>query len=396
MERKIRTRSVHAGEGRERTNRGIPPILALTSTFFFKNSDELERHKNNIDRREEYGRYQNPTRTIAERKLAEIEGAEDAILCSSGMYAIAITLLRILKPGDHLLILDEMYHRTHEVCTGLLSKFGVQVSFVESCNLGSLRSGIRDNTRLFLFETPTNPHLYIQDVESIVAICKERKVKTMVDATLASPVNFLPLQLGVDIVIHSCTKYLAGHNDVLAGVILSRKSIIESVRELHFTVGGTLDAHASYLLIRGLKTLPIRMAHQNAVAEEIAVFLSKHKEVVKVFYPSLARHPNHEVAKRTMNGFGGVVSFDLGTKERAKLFVDKLTIPYIAPSLGGTESLVIPYSIVVPPILHEGMDSGFTDEMRTPVIEPGLVRLSVGLEDREDLLDDISHALQSL
>jgi cystathionine gamma-synthase len=389
MQRKIKTKSVHAGEGKDRTNRGIPPVVALTSTYFFKNSDELERHKNNVDPREEYGRYQNPTREIAERKLAELEGADEAILCSSGMYAIAITLLRILKPGDHLLVLDEMYHRTHEVCTGLLSKFGVEVSFVESNNLESLRSAIKDNTRLFLFETPTNPHLYIQDIESIVSICKERKVKTMVDATLASPVNLQPLRFGADVVVHSCTKYIAGHNDVLAGVVLSRKSIIASVRELHFAVGGTLDAHAAYLLTRGLKTLPIRVEHQNSVAQSIAEFLSVQKEVRKVFYPSLKDHPNREIAKRQMNGFGGVVSFDLGSKERAKQFVDKLTIPYIAPSLGGTESLVIPYSVVVTPT--------FQDEQREGLkIEPGLVRLSVGLEDKDDLIDDIAQALHAL
>lgn len=389
MQKRIQTRSIHSGEKKDRANRGIPPTVALTSTFFFKNVDELERHKDKSDPREEYARYQNPTRAVAEQKLAELEGAEDAIVCSSGMYAIAVTLLRILKPGDHILILDEMYHRTEELCNGLIAKFGVEISVVESCNLESLRSSIRENTRLFLFETPTNPHLFIQDIEAIVSICKERKVKTIVDATFGTPVNVQPLKFGVDIVIHSCTKYLAGHNDVLAGVILSRKSIIESVRELHFTLGGTLDAHSSYLLIRGLKTFPLRIAHQNAVTEEIALFLASQPGVKKVFYPSLPSHPNSGVAKRQMSGFGGVISFDLGSKKRAKKFVDALSIPYIAASLGGTESLVIPYSIVVPPTIQEVETGKFK-------IEPGLVRLSVGLEDKEDLLEDISQALKAV
>jgi len=389
MAKKIGTRSVHSGEKKDRINRGIPPIVALASTFFFKNVDELERHKDKSDPREEYGRYQNPTRAIAEQKLAELEGAEDAIVCSSGMYAIAVTLLRILKPGDHILVLDEVYHRTDELCNGLLTKFGVEISIVESCNLESLRSSIKKNTRLFLFETPTNPHLYVQDIEGIVSICKEFKVKTIVDATFASPVNMQPLKFGVDAVIHSCTKYLGGHNDVLAGVILSRKSLIESIRELHFTIGGTLDAHSCFLLIRGLKTLPLRITHQNAAAEEIANFLATQPAVKKVFYPSLPGHPNSEVAKRQMNGFGGVISFDLGSKARAKKFVDALSIPYIAPSLGGTESLVIPYSIVVPPTLQEVESGKFR-------IEPGLVRLSVGLEDKEDLLEDIANALKAV
>jgi len=211
----------------------------------------------------------------------------------------------------------------------------------------------------------------------------------LADATFASPVNLLPLKFGIDIVVHSCTKYLAGHNDVMAGVILSRRSIIESIRELHFTIGGTLDAHSCYLLIRGLKTLPLRIAHQNASAEAIAAFLVAQPGIEKVFYPSLSTHPNVEIAKRQMAGFGGVISFDLGSAERAKQFVDALSIPYIAPSLGGAESLVIPYSVVVPPSPKE-VESGIF------AIEPGLVRLSVGFEDREDLVDDLSHALKTL
>ncbi|HTR81955.1 MAG TPA: PLP-dependent aspartate aminotransferase family protein [Bacteroidota bacterium] len=389
MKKSIQTDGVHSGESKDRFNRGVPPVVALTSTFFFKNVEELARHKDGTEPREEYGRYQNPTRATAERKLADLEGADDAILCSSGMYAIAVTLLRILKPGDHLLVLDEMYHRTEDFFTSVLVKFGVEVSVVKSGDLNSLRKAIKENSRLFLFEFPTNPHLYVQDLTQVVALCKEARVKTMVDATLASPVNVLPLQHGVDIVVHSCTKYLAGHNDLLAGVILSRKSIIASVRELHYTIGGVLDAHSSYLLIRGLKTLSLRMAHQNAVGESIASFLSEQSGVKKVFYPSLPGHPNYETAKRLMGGFGGVVAFDLGSAERAKKFVDALTIPYIAPSLGGTESLVIPYSVVVPPSSDE-ISSG------VPRIEPGLVRLSVGLEAKEDLLEDIAKALKTL
>ena len=389
MGKHIRTRSIHSGEDRERSNRGIPPSIALTSTYFFKNVEELQRHKDQTDPREEYGRYHNPTRAVAERKLADLEGAADALVCSSGMYAIAITLLRILKPGDHLLVLDELYHRTQDLCSSLLTKFGVEVSVVKNCSIDSLRSSIRPNTRLFLFETPTNPHLYVQDLEAIAAVCKEHKVKTMVDATFASPINVRPLSFGIDIVIHSCTKYLAGHNDILAGVILSRKSIIESVRELHFTIGGTLDAHSAYLLTRGLKTLPLRVAHQNTSAEAIATFLSSRSEIKKVFYPSLPSQPNQQVALKQMSGFGGVVSFDLGSAVRAKTFVDALSIPYIAPSFGGTESLVIPYAVVVPPTPQE-LASG-----NVP-IEPGLVRLSVGLEERDDLIEDLAIALKSL
>jgi len=389
MGKHIRTRSIHSGEEKDRLDRGIPPSIALTSTYFFRNVDELQRHKDQTDPREEYARYHNPTRAVAERKLADLEGADDAIVCSSEMYALTVTLLRILKTGDHLLVLDEMYHRTQDLCASVLTKFGIEVSVVKSCNLDSLRSSIKENTRLFLFETPTNPHLYVQDLESIAALCKERKVKTIVDATFASPINLLPLKFGIDIVIHSCTKYLAGHNDVMAGVILSRRSIIESIRELHFTIGGTLDAHSSYLLIRGLKTLPLRIAHQNASAESIANFLAAQPGIKKVFYPSLPSHPNAEIAKRQMSGFGGVISFDLGSADRAKKFVDALSIPYIAPSIGGAESLVIPYSIVVPPT-HEEIGSGNFS------IEPGLVRLSVGFEDVKDLTEDLAHALQAL
>ncbi len=389
MEKKIRTRVVHSGEERDRSSRGVPTEVSLASTFFFHDSEELQRHKEGTEPREEYGRYHNPTRAAAERKLADLEGAEDAILCSSGMYALGVTLLRILKPGDHLIVLDELYHRTQELCHAVLAKFGVEVSTVNSCDLASLRGAIKENTRLFLFESPTNPHLYAQDIEAIVAICKERKIKTLIDATLGSPINVLPLKFGVDIVVHSCTKYLAGHNDLLAGVVLARKSIIASIRELHFTLGGVLDAHSSYLLIRGIKTLPVRIAHQNSAAAAIAEFLSHQTVVHRVFYPSLPSQPNSDIAKHEMTGFGGVISFDLGSVGAAKKFVDALTIPYIAPSLGGTESLVIPYSVVVPPTLEESTSGDFH-------IEPGLVRLSVGLEDKDDLLEDVRHALEAI
>jgi len=184
MGKHIRTRSIHSGEEKDRSNRGIPPSIALTSTYFFRNVDELQRHKDQTDPREEYARYHNPTRAVAERKLADLEGADDAIVCSSEMYALTVTLLRILKTGDHLLVLDEMYHRTQDLCASVLTKFGIEVSVVKSCNLDSLRSSIKENTRLFLFETLTNPHLYVQDLESIAALCKERKVKTIVDGNV--------------------------------------------------------------------------------------------------------------------------------------------------------------------------------------------------------------------
>jgi cystathionine gamma-synthase len=380
----ISTKSVHAGEGKGRANRSVTTAIAQTSTYFFTSAEELIAHKEKREPREEYGRYQNPTRSVAEAKLAELEGGEDALLTSSGMAAVTTTLFGLLNQGDHLILIGEVYSRTRELCDKLPAKMGVEVSVLNDEQ--TLRDVIQPNTKIIFAEVPTNPHLRVIDLASVVAIAKEHRIRTIIDSTLATPYNLQPLTLGADLVIHSGTKYFGGHNDLLAGVVIGRKSLIAPLREMHWVLGAVLDGHTAYLLLRGLKTFALRMERHNQNALRIAQYLERHPKVKKVFYPGVESHADYAVATRLMSGFGGLLSVDLGSKENTIRFVNALTIPYLAASLGGVESLVEPHAIMV------GFDL-LPDSELARSIEPGLVRLSIGIEDVEDLLADIEQAL---
>lgn len=387
----ISTAAVHAGEGRRRVHDSITTPIIQASTYTFANTAELiDYHEGRIER-EEYGRYGNPTVRAAEAKLALLEAGTAmpaaALLCASGMNAITSTLLSMLPTGSHLILTDDCYRRTRQFIQTFLVRLGVQHTVVPACDYAAIEAAIRPETRLILSESPTNPYLRVLDLSRLVAIAKQHRVKTMIDATFATPYNIRPLHYGIDIVVHSATKYLGGHNDLLAGVVIGRPGIISALRESQGIMGGICDPHSAYLLLRGLKTFALRMERHNHNGLAVAHFLHDHPRIARVHYPALPDHPDHVIAMEQMRGWGGVVSFELDADMTAtSRFIDRLRLPYIGPSLGGVESLV------EQPALTSFYE--LTTEERLAIgIRDNLVRLSCGIEDIEDLIADLSQAL---
>jgi cystathionine gamma-synthase len=386
------TRAVHAGQRHRQPHAAITAPIVATSTYVFDDTAELHRHFQGEIEREEYGRYGNPTVMEAERKLAELDGAEDCALFASGMAAITTTLLAMLRSGNHVVMTSDCYRRTRQFVTHTLGKFGVEATLVEPGDMAALEAAIRPGeTKLIIAESPTNPYLRVADLEALVAIKRRhRGVKLMIDATFATPVNQRPIAFGVDLVVHSCTKYLGGHNDLLAGSIAGSEALIGAIRDFRGQLGGVLDPHAAYLLIRGIKTLALRVARQNANGLAMAQMLEAHPAIERVFYPGLPSHPEYAIAKAQMSGFGGVVSFLVkGDLESTSRFIDACTIPQIGPSLGGVESLI------EQPALMSFYE--LTTEQREAIgIRDNLVRFAIGIEDTDDLLRDISDALATM
>jgi cystathionine gamma-synthase len=337
--------------------------------------------------RTEYGRYGNPTVRAVEARLAALEGADDALLFASGMAAVTNTLLSMLPTGSHVILTDDCYRRTRQFALTFLKRLGIESTLVPVNDYDALEAAIRPETRLIVSESPTNPYLRVLDLPHVAAIARRHGVKTLVDATFATPVNVRPLDHGIDLVVHSATKYFGGHNDLLAGVVAGPAGLVQALRESQGVLGGVVDPHAAWLLERGLKTLGLRVARHNENALAVARFLDDHIRVRRVWYPGLEAHPDHAVARQQMRGFGGVVSFEFdGTLEETGRFVDRLQIATIAPSLGGVETLV------EQPALMSYYD--FTSEERAQIgISDSLVRLAVGIEDVDDLLGDLAQAL---
>ena len=381
------TKSIHAGEDRTRYADSITTPIVQTSTFVFKDSKEIEAYTKHGKARFEYGRYGNPTDQVAERRLAALEGSEDCVVFGSGMSAIVTTILALIRSGDNIVITDDAYKKTLEFCSSYLLRFGVGCTVVPFGDYAALERAIDKRTRFIFSESPTNPYLNIFDLPRLVKIARKHKVLTLIDSTFSTPFNQRPLEFGVDLVLHSCTKYLAGHNDILAGAVLGSTRLIDEIRSLHKAVGGVIDPHCCYLLLRGLKTFPLRMARHNQAAMEVARFLEDHPCVKRVYYPGLESHPHYEIAKEQMAGFGGVVSFDIkGGLPQAKRFLDALKLCFIAPSLGGVETLITHPALVSYYDLtrKERYALGITDT---------LLRLSVGIEEPEDLINDLDRAL---
>lgn len=383
----LSTRAVHAGEDRLRYADSITTPIVQTSTYAFKDTAEIEAYTRHGKARFEYGRYGNPTEQVAARRLAVLGRAEDCVIFGSGMSAITTTILALVQRGDHIVITDDAYKKTLEFCSAYLKRFGVDCTVVPFGDYGAMDRAVRRNTRFIFSESPTNPYLNIFDLERLYTIARKHKVLTLIDATFSTPYNQNPLDFGVDLVLHSCTKYLAGHNDIMAGAVLGRVELVEEVRALHKAVGGVIDPHCAYLLVRGLKTFALRMEAHNRTAMMVARFLEAHPAVKRVYYPGLESHPHHETAVRQMTGFGGVVTFDIkGGLSAAKRFLDHLELCYIAPSLGGVETLVT----------HPGLVSyyGLTRKERYALgITDSLIRVAVGVENAEDIVADLDHAL---
>lgn len=382
------TRAVHGGEDRTKAGYGVTVPVVQTATYAFRDTRELCDYMDGSIERPEYGRYGNPTQSAAERKLAALDGAERALLFSSGMAAVTTTLLALLSQGQHVVLTSDCYRRTRQFCRAVLSRFGVEFTLVAPDDWEGLEAAIRPSTRLIVSESPTNPYLHVIDLERLVAIARAHKVKTLIDSTFATPINQRPLEFGVDLVVHSATKYLGGHNDLLAGVIAGSDGLVRAIQDLQGVLGAVPDPHACYLLIRGIKTLELRVQRQNASALAVARFLEAHPRVTRVYYPGLESHPQHAIARAQMAGFGGVVAFEVaGGLEAGSRLVDAVRIPYIAPSLGGVESLI------EQPALMSYYE--LSPEERASVgIRESLIRLSVGIEDATDLVADLSQALE--
>ncbi|MEM1347958.1 MAG: aminotransferase class I/II-fold pyridoxal phosphate-dependent enzyme [Myxococcota bacterium] len=383
------TLAVHGGQHYPEHGHGeITVPISATATYLFENTQQLHDFFQGKIHREEYGRYGNPTVDVAEAKIAALEGAESCALFASGMSAITTTLLAMLRSGSHVVMTNDCYRRTRQFVTRVLSKYGVEATLVEPGDYEALEAAIiPKKTKLIMAESPTNPYNRIADLERLAELkARHRGVKVMIDSTFATPINQRPLEWGIDLVNHSCTKYLGGHNDLLAGCISGKEGLVQAIRDFRGVVGPVLDPHAAYLLIRGLKTLELRVKRQNQTAQALAEWLEQHPKVEQVYYAGLPSHPDYATAKAQMTGYGGVVSFLVrGELDEISEFIDACTIPKIGPSLGGVESLI------EQPALMSFYE--LTTEQRLEIgIRDNLVRMAVGIEDVEDLMADLEQA----
>ena len=388
----ISTRAVHAGEPDRQYMDSITTPIVMTSSYTFASMDDVIDYITGKVDRFEYGRYGNPTTAVVIKKLRELEGAEDAEVFDSGMTAISCTLLGLLQENDHLIITDDAYKKTTLFCEKVLPRFGIRSSVVKMGDYDQMAQVLQTHpeTKVVLSESPTNPYLNIADMDTLRALKEQYGFILVVDATFATPVNQRPLSQGADVVVHSATKYLGGHNDLLGGAALGKKELVDRIRDYRNTTGGIMDPMTSYLLLRGLKTLAIRMERHNLNGFLVAQFLERHPRVRRVYYPGLPSHHNHALARKYMSGFGGVVTVELNANlEQTKRFLSALRLFKIGPSFGGVEALV------THPMTISYYDYPPEERRRLGILDE-LVRLSVGIEDSEDLIEDLSQALAKI
>ncbi len=382
------TAAVHAGEARQKLGFSITDPIFASSTYTFPDTKSIIDFIEEKHPREEYGRYGNPGERVVEEKLAALEGGEHAVLFASGMAALVGLLMAHCSAGDEIVFFDECYHRSREFCRKHLTRFGVGFREVKTCDYTAMEAAITPKTKFLVSESPTNPHLSVVDVERFAEIGRRRGVLTLIDATLCTPYNLKPLAAGVDFVLHSATKYLGGHNDLLAGTVIGRTELMEPVRNLRGIMGGVNSPHNAYLLERGLKTLALRMERHNTNGLAVARFLESHPRVERVLYPGLESHPFHEVAAGTMRGCGGLVTFFIKDADwrRTADVIDAVQIPRIGPSLGGVESLI------EQPLVMSYWNYS-PQERQAFRIHDNMVRMACGIEDADDLIADLAQAL---
>jgi cystathionine beta-lyase/cystathionine gamma-synthase len=379
--RRIETKLIHAGEPEPLIRGAVSMPIFQSATFEYTGQDSYHDLK--------YIRLNNtPNHVVLHQKLAALENAEAAVVSSSGMAAITTTLLALLKPGDHFLAQDCLYGGTHDFLTKDFAALGISFDFIDGDDPDSWKRKLRSNTKAFYVETITNPLMQVADLKSIIEFCKTHNLTSVIDNTFASPINFRPPELGFDLSLHSCTKYLNGHSDIVAGAVIGRADLVERILHKLNHLGGSLDPHACFLLHRGIKTLAVRIKHQNESAFKITKYLENHPAIKIVNYPGLESNPGHRRARDLFDGYGGMLSFELkGGIEAAERLLQNITLPISAPSLGGVESLI------TRPVTtsHSGMSP---KELQSLGISDSLVRLSVGIEAVEDLIADFDQALK--
>lgn len=376
---KRKTKLIHGGIAGDPTTGAVSVPIYQVSTY---KQDGVGNHKGF-----EYSRTGNPTRHALEELIKDLEAGHAGFAFGSGMAAITATVM-LFNSGDHIILTDDVYGGTYRVITKVLNRFGIEATFVDTSNLNNITAAIKPNTKAVYIETPTNPLLKITDIEAAAKLAKENNLLTIVDNTFSTPYWQTPIELGADIVLHSATKYLGGHSDVVAGlVVVNNEKLAEELHFVQNSTGGVLGPQDSWLLMRGIKTLGIRMEETESNTKAIVEFLIQHPAVSKVYYPGIESHPNHDIAKKQADGFGGMVSFDVGSEANADKLLENVRYFTLAESLGAVESLIsVPARMTHASIPKERRDElGITD---------GLVRISVGLEDVEDLIEDLKLALE--
>jgi len=378
------TESVHGGKHLEKRNAPMAQPIYQTSTFQVTDSEQQLR-ATGTDMF--YSRYGNPTHTAVESAIAELEGADAALLFASGMCAITTSILSLVKNGNHIVAQRDIYGGVTKFLSTWLPKLGIETTFVDTVDYEQYARAIRPNTRLLYLESPTNPTLRVVDLRKAVALARQHQLITMIDSTFATPINQRPTEFGIDVVLHAGTKYLGGHTDLICGVAAGRQDLIDKIHETRTTLGGVMDPHAAFLLLRGIKTLALRVERQNESALRVAEFLAQHPKVRSVNYPFLQGHPQRALAIEQMKGGGGVLSFEVdGTAEDAKRLSEALRLFTLAPSLGGVESLVS-----IPVLTSHAMISA--EQRQKMGVTEQLIRISVGIENTGDLIADLEQAL---
>ncbi len=376
------TKLIHAGEPEPRISGAVSMPIFQSATFQYTGEKTYDAIR--------YIRLNNTPNHIAlHQKLAALEGAEAGLVTASGMAAISTTLLTVLSAGDHLLVQDCLYGGTHDLITCDFPSFGLSFDFINADAPDSWKQKLRPRTKAIYVESMTNPLLQIADLKTVPQFARDHGLVSIIDNTFASPINFRPTEWGYDLSVHSATKYLNGHSDIVAGAVIGKASLIEKITHRLNHLGGTLDPHAAFLLHRGLKTLAVRMRHHNECALHIAQFLEQHAAVSRVNHPGLTSHPRHQRARELFDGYSGMLSFEVkGGVEAAERFMRAVHLPIVAPSLGGVETLITRPATTS----HSGMTP---EDRRQLGISDNLIRLSTGLEATEDLIEDFNQAFDS-
>lgn len=385
------TKSVHAGDDHVSHYGALSVPIYPASVYAFSDADEGAAIHNEEKDGYYYGRLGNPTQRALEAAISDLENGEQALALASGMAAISAAVFSLVKTGEHIVAPRSMYSTTTNLLHHIADRFGIETTFVDASDAENYRSAIRPNTKLFWVETPTNPLVLITDIQAVAQIAREHGIASVVDNTFATPFNQRPLELGADAVVHSATKYLGGHSDLTAGVLVGNSAVIEAARHgANKFYGGNIAPQVAWLVIRGIKTLALRMERHNHNAYAIANMMGDHPGVKAVYYPGLESHPNHEIAKVQMpGGYGGMIGLDLGTVEAGKAFANSVKLCTLATSLGGVETILQHSASMTHAAIsrEERIKAGISD---------GLIRLSVGIEDVDDLITDITQALDAI